>query len=83
MSFRTVLTSGLAGILATTLSGCGWSGLNENPLPFAAGNGGDATTLTVHLANAEFSMRIISEDSWLTMVRRSRSHRVGTVTLPL
>ena len=52
MSFRTVLTSGLAGILATTLSGCGWSGLNENPLPFAAGNGEDATTLTVHLANA-------------------------------
>ena len=39
-------------IVTATTSGCGWSGLNESPLPFAAGNGEDALTLTVHLANA-------------------------------
>lgn len=43
----------LAGlIIAATTTGCGWSGLNENPLPFAAGNGDDAVTVTVYLANA-------------------------------
>jgi phospholipid/cholesterol/gamma-HCH transport system substrate-binding protein len=43
----------VAGLtLALTASGCGWSGLNANPLPFAAGNGDDALTVTVHLANA-------------------------------
>ncbi len=42
----------LAVAVAATASGCGWSGLNENPLPFAAGNGDDAVTVTVHLANA-------------------------------
>ncbi len=39
-------------VMTTTASGCGWSGLNESPLPFAAGNGDEAVTLTVHLANA-------------------------------
>ncbi|HSI26772.1 MAG TPA: MCE family protein, partial [Aeromicrobium sp.] len=39
-------------LIAATASGCGWSGLNENPLPFAAGNGDDALTVTVHMANA-------------------------------
>ena len=46
---RTVLA---ALLVAATTSGCGWSGLNENPLPFAAGNGDDALTVTVHMANA-------------------------------
>ncbi len=41
-----------ASLLTATTSGCGWSGLNEHPLPFAAGNGDDALTVTVHLANA-------------------------------
>ncbi len=39
-------------LLAATTSGCGWSGLNENPLPFAAGNDDNSLTVTVHLANA-------------------------------
>lgn len=39
-------------VMTATASGCGWSGLNESPLPFAAGNGDEAVTLTVHLANA-------------------------------
>lgn len=39
-------------IVAASTSGCGWSGLNENPLPFAAGNGDGALSVTVHLANA-------------------------------
>ena len=46
---RTLLA---AAVVGTITSGCGWSGLNENPLPFAAGNGEDALTVTVHLANA-------------------------------
>lgn len=46
---RTILATLL---VAATASGCGWSGLNENPLPFAAGNGDDALTVTVHMANA-------------------------------
>lgn len=41
----------IALLLATT-AGCSWSGLNERPLPFAAGNGDGAITVTVHLANA-------------------------------
>ena len=49
MRFRASVT---ALIVATLASGCGWSGLNENPLPFAAGNGDDAMTVTVYLANA-------------------------------
>jgi len=48
MSIRTVF----AALLVATASGCGWSGLNENPLPFAVGNGDDAVIVTVHLANA-------------------------------
>ena len=41
-----------AMVVAASASGCGWSGLNENPLPFAAGNGDDALTVTVHMRNA-------------------------------
>lgn len=41
-----------SALMALSASACGWSGLNENPLPFAAGNGDDALTVTVHLANA-------------------------------
>jgi hypothetical protein len=36
-----------------------------------------------YASNSRFSIRMISEDSLLTIVRRSRSHSVGTVTLPV
>jgi len=42
----------VTALLLAITTGCSWSGLNEHPLPFAAGNGDDAFTVTVHLANA-------------------------------
>ena len=53
MSLRSVLASSLAtAMVAATAAGCGWSGLNENPLPFARGQGDDCHNHTLHLANA-------------------------------
>lgn len=46
---RTALS---ALVAAVALAGCGFTGLNERPLPFAAGNGDDALVITVHMANA-------------------------------
>lgn len=42
----------LALALATLVSGCGFGGLNDRPLPFAAGNGSGALTIKVVMESA-------------------------------
>lgn len=48
---RRALRTGCVVLLAL-LSGCGFGGLNDRPLPFAAGNGDGAMTVTVVMDNA-------------------------------
>ena len=43
---------------------------------------GKVETRVSQALNAELNIRMISDDSLLTIVRRLRSHSVGTVTLP-
>ena len=42
-----------------------------------------STELSPNSSNSEFNMRMISEDSLLTIVRVSRSHNTGTVARPV
>lgn len=47
-----LIKAALGTALSLTLLGCGWTGVNERPLPLAAGNGDDAITVVVQMENA-------------------------------
>jgi phospholipid/cholesterol/gamma-HCH transport system substrate-binding protein len=51
-NWRRTAAPALLAWLLLVVGGCGWSGVNNRPLPFAKGNGSGAITVTVEMANA-------------------------------
>lgn len=51
-TIATVRTAFVAVLLALTLSGCSWTGLNSIALPFTKGGGDDRIEITVRMENA-------------------------------